>query len=324
MTTVVIGAGMTGLAAARQLSEAGQTVLVLDKGRGVGGRMASRRFGGAVFEHGANHLTARGPRFAALLRAWSGGGVVRPWRHGGAGEDRELLLWRGEPAMTAPAKQLAAGLDLRLEARVTALRRTAGGWSVELEDGPSVRAGAVLLTAPLPQSLALLAAGDVPLDPHLRLTLTDIDYEPGLVLMVRLDGPSRVPPPGLLEWDEGPLARLVDGQQKGVSTVPALTLQAGPAFSRQHLDGDREAAARELLSAAEPWLGGRVLEQQLHVWRYSRPVTIHDQPCVLLCESPPLLLAGDAFAGPRVEDAARSGWAAAARLLELGGAVRPD
>ena len=63
---LVIGAGMAGLIAAAELQRAGRRVLVLDKGRGVGGRLASRRIGEASFDHGAQFITARTPRFAAL------------------------------------------------------------------------------------------------------------------------------------------------------------------------------------------------------------------------------------------------------------------
>ena len=45
---VVIGAGIAGLSAAAELAAAGSRVLVLDKSRGMGGRMATRRLGGSV------------------------------------------------------------------------------------------------------------------------------------------------------------------------------------------------------------------------------------------------------------------------------------
>ncbi|MBD3256947.1 FAD-dependent oxidoreductase, partial [candidate division GN15 bacterium] len=38
---VVVGAGAAGLTCARRIADAGMSVLVLDKGRGVGGRMAT-------------------------------------------------------------------------------------------------------------------------------------------------------------------------------------------------------------------------------------------------------------------------------------------
>lgn len=39
----VIGAGMAGLICAQQLQRAGYSVVMLEKSRGVGGRMATRR-----------------------------------------------------------------------------------------------------------------------------------------------------------------------------------------------------------------------------------------------------------------------------------------
>ncbi|HEY5747869.1 MAG TPA: FAD-dependent oxidoreductase, partial [Chryseolinea sp.] len=43
---VVIGAGLSGLFAAGKLNASGYRVIVLDKGRGVGGRLATRRLHG--------------------------------------------------------------------------------------------------------------------------------------------------------------------------------------------------------------------------------------------------------------------------------------
>jgi predicted NAD/FAD-dependent oxidoreductase len=40
---VVIGAGMSGIACTRALRAAGLPVRLIDKGRGIGGRMATRR-----------------------------------------------------------------------------------------------------------------------------------------------------------------------------------------------------------------------------------------------------------------------------------------
>jgi hypothetical protein len=94
-----------------------------------------------------------------------------------------------------------------------------------------------------------------------------------------------------------------------------VTIHATHAFSLENWDRDREESARSLLDAAAPWLGAAITTYQFHGWRYSKPMCVDQVPCVLVSQSPPLVLAGDAFAGPRVEGAALSGWAAAETIL---------
>ena len=74
---VVIGAGVAGLAAADVVARAGRSVVVLEKSRGVGGRMATRRVGEAVCDHGAQFFTVRGRAFGGLVADAHGAGAVR-------------------------------------------------------------------------------------------------------------------------------------------------------------------------------------------------------------------------------------------------------
>ena len=310
---LVIGAGLAGLCAATELQRAGLDVLVIDKGRGVGGRLASRRIGSATFDHGAQFMTARTDRFRAAVQDWSAQGLLREWFRGaGDGHPR----WCGQPSMTAVPKFLARGLDVLLDKKVSSLRHNASGWEVALESGESIQAGAVLLTAPVPQSLALLDAGGVAILPAIRAQLESIAYEPCIAVMATLSAPSKLPAPGGLALTEGPIGWLADNQMKGISAVPAVTIHATPAYSLAHWDADRQAAAQELLAAAAPWLGSSVTGFELHAWRFARPVSVETQPCLNLAQEHPLLLAGDAFGGQRVEGAALSGWAAAEVLQQ--------
>lgn len=312
---LIIGAGMAGLIAAVELQRAGRRVLVLDKGRDVGGRLASRRIGGATFDHGAQFITARDPRFAAVLEQGRQGGTMAEWCHGFAGSADGHARWRGKPAMSAVAKQLALGLDLLLETPVVALRLAGNQWSAETSTGRTFTAGAVVLTPPVPQSLAMLDAGGIVLTPELRMRLAAIEYERCLAVMAVLDGPSRIPPPGGHTPTEGPIAWIADNQLKEISAEPAVTIHATHAFSLEHWERDRQESARALLDAAALWLGAGIKTFQVHGWRYSKPMRVDEERCVLVSQSPPLVLAGDAFAGPRVEGAALSGWAAAEAIL---------
>ncbi len=312
---LVIGAGISGLVAAAELQRAGLGVRVLDKGRGFGGRLASRRIGDAAFDHGAQFLTAEGPRFAALLEPMIRDRTLVPWSgsdDGAAQPDR----WRGEPSMSAVAKRLALGLDVRLETPVTGLRSVGYGWSVETGSGGPFTADAVVLTPPLPQSLALLDEGGFVLPAGLRPQLEAVDYDRCIAVLAVLEGPSQLPPSGAVTPTEGPVAWIADNRTKGISRAPAVTIHATPAFSLEHWDEDRTEVGRRLLAAAAPRLGVGVRDFQVHGWRFSRPRRWHTEPCVRVGEAPQLILAGDGFAGPRAEDAANSGWAAAALLLQ--------
>ena len=74
----VVGAGMAGVVCARTLVQAGHRVTLLEKSRGLGGRMSTRHteFGG--FDHGSQYFTVRDARFETALRS-NATSVVRPW-----------------------------------------------------------------------------------------------------------------------------------------------------------------------------------------------------------------------------------------------------
>jgi predicted NAD/FAD-dependent oxidoreductase len=312
---LVIGAGMAGLLAARALREAGRKAVVIDKGRGLGGRMATRRIGGATFDHGAQFITARDARFAALLEEAGVAGAASEWCRGFSGKGDGHARWRGVPGMTGLARYLAQGLEIVQEKQVEALRVSEGGWTVEMTGGESWAAKAVILTAPVPQSLVLLAKGGVVLPEVWKGRLEAIEYERCLAVMAVLDGPSNLPEPGGFAPAAGPIAWMADNQKKGVSVEAAVTIHATPAFSFEHWDKDRDEAARVLLEAAAPWLGVGVKTVQVHGWKFSKPVQVDAEACAVVHRAPMLVLAGDSFCGSRVEGAALSGWAAAEAVL---------
>lgn len=312
---LIVGAGVSGLVAARELQNAGRSVLLLDKGRGLGGRLASRRMGEATFDHGAQFVTTRDTRFGAILQNASEAGVLTQWCQGFTPDAGGHTRWRGAPAMTGFAKYLARGLETRMEMQVLAVRCSGGHYSVETRAGDVYSAQAVLLTPPVPQSLALLAEGEIALDAAMRSQLEGIQYERCLAVMALLERPSMIPPPGGLVPGHGPVSWIADNQLKGISVKPAVTIHADHDFSLAHWDDDRMDSGRILLDCSQQWLGSEVLSYQVHGWRYSKPMQIDTKPCALLRANPPLVMAGDTFVGPRVEGAALSGMAAAETLL---------
>lgn len=316
---LIVGAGLAGLSAASWLQKAGQSVRLLDKGRGVGGRMATRRIGTCTFDHGAQFITVRSECFAAAMRDWENSGIVTPWCQGFAAQADGHTRWRGQPAMNALPKHLAGGLKIELATKVVALGHDVQAWRVVTEAGGVFFAAKLLLTAPVPQSLELLATSRLSLEPALRTRLAAIEYERCIAVLAVPAGTAQVPGPGGFAPPAGPLAWLADNQRKGISAQPAVTLHATHEFSLRHWEEERERVGLMLVEAARPWLGGPVAAMQVHGWKYSKPTTVFPQPCAVAHSQPLLVLAGDAFAGPKVEGAALSGWAAAETFLSYPG-----
>jgi hypothetical protein len=249
---LIIGAGMSGMAAASELSRAGLRVLVVDKGRGVGGRMASRRIGEAVFDHGAQFITAHSDRFSQGMHEWCAQGAVREWCRGFSVAQNGHPRWRGNSSMTALPRHLAEGMEVLLETKITSISLQGAHWSMVLEDGASISGASVLLTAPVPQSLALLDAGNFEMSADARKRLEAIQYERCLAVLAVLDGPSGMSAPGAMSFEDGPLSWITDNQLKGISPVPCVTLHASHAFSLENWNADRENAGKILLENLSP------------------------------------------------------------------------
>jgi len=319
--SLIIGAGVSGLVAARELASAGLSAIVADKARGVGGRMATRRLDSGACDSGAQFFTVKSAEFLPVVSAALDSGAAAPWCDGfpdgqGLRSAARHVRFRGAPGMTALPKWLAVGLDVRLSWKVRSVSFKDGVWSAVDDQGRTLSAGALFLSAPVPQSLGLLDAGGVRLPEGERTQLDACRYHPCFSLLARLSGPSAVPEPGglypFLREGHEPLAWIADNGRKGVSPdATTLTILGGREFSRSRFDAEPAAVEREMLSAAAPWLGSAVVETRLHRWRYSEPERPLTLPYLRSCGPAPLYFIGDAFGGSRVEGAALSGLLAA-------------
>lgn len=320
MRVVIIGAGLSGLIAARELTAAGVEVIVLDKGRSPGGRLATRRIGGATLDHGAQFFTVRSPAFATQVDDWQERGLVHVWNHGFTTPDANDADADGYPryvatnGMNSLAKDLAVDVDVRCSTMVFAIRRDieTGTVTVVIDDGTVLDTDAVIVTTPLPQAFALMIDGNIELDEALFRT----SYDRTIGLLVHLDGPSALPASGGVQNPDEVFSFIGDNAAKGVSAEPAVTFHANPVWSEAHWDDDNTALVEQLTAAAATWLGeAKIIERSLKKWRLATPRSIWPDPCWTTANGR-VVVAGDAFAGPKVEGAHNSGLAAAHALLD--------
>ena len=302
----IIGAGIAGLACARRLAAAGRSPVLFDKGRGVGGRVATRRVDGLQFDHGAQYVTAEGEGFAGVLAELAQSGATAIWE---TGTSRAVTV--GMPGMSALARGLAQGLDVRQNAPVTAISPDDQGWRLRVHETEH-RAVRIVVTVPAPQAVELLGV-----DHPLTAPLASVRIEPCLTLMAAVAAPA----PFVTRNDpDDPLAWIAQDSSKPgrpSGDAAAWVAQAGPSFSERHLESDSGTIVTLMLPLLCDRLGiavDQVRHAAAHRWRYARATAALGQP-FLRSSDATLYLAGDWCLGARVEAAWASGTAAAEDLL---------
>lgn len=302
---VIIGSGIAGLACARSLAVAGLAPVVLDKGRGIGGRVATRRVGALQFDHGAQYVTAQNSGFDAVLSELQTSGALAEWP-----DDSGRPRYVGRPGMSGLAKALGVGLDIRQGVHVTGMTQTRDGWALDLGDSV-LQTRRVVITVPAPQVAGLLGP-----EHPLIAALAPVQLASCLTLMAAVTAPA----PFTSRQDrDDPLAWIaLDNSKPDRPQGTALWVaQADQDFSETHLEQDPPAIASAMLPLLCDRLGvtaDRVTHAAAHRWRYARVTQALDQP-FLTSSDGTLHLGGDWCIGPRVESAWQSGTAIAHDIL---------
>lgn len=317
----IVGAGISGLAAARTLHDAGHEVVVFEKSRAVGGRCATRRVGEYTFDTGVTSIAPRG----RSLETWLFERLPRDELVKIEQPIHALAGMRVSPGDSMKnrierycylsgnsklAKMLAEGLDLRFDSHVARFQRNNGGFDLNGE-----QFGGLILTPPTPQTFALLEASGE------SRPIQNVSYRPCLCVMLGYALPLEANYHALIEPEQRhPLTWLSLESVKCPGRAPegktALVAQLGPAYSRQNYDMEDERIVRDTCDYVarlygDAWKTPEISDVKR--WRYSLPeslslfekVNAYDQR---------LVIAGDGLLGGRVEFAFETGVQAAQRF----------
>jgi len=323
MRIAIIGAGIAGLAAARELQAADMPVTVYDKARGPGGRFGSKRTPHGPMDLGAQYFTARDPAFREAVSEWQSAGVIAPWsvtpmvlpeRQPARPEIRLVAV----PRMSALARHMAEGLYLETGVQISEITRELGGWVLRERHGKTLgEFDAVIVTAPAPQAQSLLAEPTPMLATAAGTARMQPCWSVGLVLEtpLNIDVDAGFPSSGPLRW----IARAGSRPQRPHS--PEIwTLHATPAWSEANIEWSPEAAGEFLAEAFSELIrrSPSVKERIAHRWRFAQARNPLGDSAGFI-ESDDILCAGDWVADGRVEGAWHSGRAAARQLVTRAG-----
>ncbi len=326
----IIGAGISGLFAARTIADQGLDVVVFEKSRGVGGRMATRRTPFQQrFDHGAQYFTARDERFLRYVRSWQAQGVVANWPDPNQGSSEQIavikngkiesysvseLRFVGTPGMNAIGKHLADGLNVQLRTEVESITPTQN--QLALKDSSQNLIGnfdRLIISAPAAQTAELLSQF-----PTLAKPISEIRMNPCWAVMAEL--PQPLDTAWVAAFVHGsPISWLARNQTKPgrQSSREQLVLHANPQWSTDHWNEDPEKVSAMLLD--ELWRATSVTPQFpttsiAHRWKYAIPVNATKIESYFDAQSG-IAACGDWANGSRVEGAFLSGMSAAGRIL---------
>jgi renalase len=320
----VVGAGIGGLGAARELVARGHQAVVFDVHERPGGRLATYRANGFTFDMGA---TAIAPRSRSLLGAMrdeldstdleplslsvaSHTGLRLVPESVGKNSVERFAYGSGNDRL---ADLLSKGLDLRMGRTVLSLDRDGGGFSIHGEEFD-----ALVVATPSPEAARLLATvGE-------RRSLGNCTYR--MCLSVALGFGKEISP--------RPYFALVDPAQRHPLTwisfeslkcsgrapegCTAIVTQLSAEYSADHFHLDESAIVSTVLGLLQKHLGpgwDAPVLSRVYRWPYSHPENI----ALFETVNHPgtrLAVAGDCLAGARVEYAYDVGIRAARLLLE--------
>lgn len=340
----VVGAGLAGLTCAQQLHQAGYQTVVLEKSRGLGGRLATRRLHNTCADHGLAYLEAQGDRSRQLIKHLAEQNLLHPWTeqiHELHSTQQLSLLSRGRryvaaPGMTAVAKAMATSLTVQKQHRVTALTYSQSAshplWKLSFDDGAisPLFAQAVVLAIPAPQALEILS----PLSsshPEFLDLLRSVVFAPCITVIASYESSAQFDEWQAIKICDRALAWInCDSSKREASAQTVFVLHSTAEFAQDFLEAtDLQPAVEKLLARASqrllPWLNQPVWCQG-HRWRYAFPRQPLSDPCLVTKQPLPLICCGDwceanqrqgapSFEGHHLENALQSGLAAADAIL---------
>ncbi|WP_214792365.1 MULTISPECIES: FAD-dependent oxidoreductase [unclassified Exiguobacterium] len=282
----IIGAGLSGIIAARELVRRGHTVELIEKSQSVGGRLATRRIGDGQADHGAVYFTVRGEALEREVQSWMSADWVRVWY---ADPYPRYVATDG---MNGLAKHLAEGLTVHLNEYVEHVRMEKDGAVIVKTDVTERSYERIVMTAPLPQSFERLGSLVDQIEPSLRRLV----YAPTFVGLFECTGDVQIGVDGILDQDLTPgVLKVINNRQKGISTTSLISVYMEETWSEEWYERPEAETLAEIERLVREEVGDLSIEsRQLKRWRYAQAKDVWHEPFYQVSHHP-IYLAGDIF-----------------------------
>lgn len=322
---VIVGAGMSGIAAGNQLSENGYNVKILDKGKILGGRLATRRISingkKNVFDYGCKYLEATSYEFGNKIIELIKSDDIKKWnvnnQNAVLGELDKTLKFINKKSIREIAILLAKNLDIETKTKVKVIRNGDEHWNIYTDRKKEYKAKNLILSMPIPQSLDLIEKSNLDLNNQKLRKLSEVKYNKSIVGLFTLKGKSNLVKEGGLKIENENIEFITDNNLKGInSNHTAIVVEMTDKFSRSNWNKSDAELLSKIKGLSEEWIGTEIINEQIHKWKYSTPASIYNKRFEYFNNLLPLYIIGDAFMGNNVESAYLSGFFSAKHLIE--------
>jgi predicted NAD/FAD-dependent oxidoreductase len=317
----VVGAGISGLFAARTLSDHGHRVQVFEKGDQPGGRIATQADSRYAFDSGAQYFTVRDERMERYVQSWHTNGIVQPWKgrvqviKSGrpTSEKRITERWVGIPGMNALPKHLAAGMAIQYDVNLVSAAMVNSRWQFmddrKNEYGPY---DAVIISAPPPRAIGLVKT-----DLKLLESLAKVQMQPCLAVLAAFEKPLDLPFDAAFIHESAVRWAARNNSKSQRPAAECWVLHAGAEWSQTHGNEDKDTTSHLLVRAFFQRLGQtpvKPIYTHARFWRFAAAVNPLNVGSLWDARSK-IGFCGDWCRMSRVEGAALSGMAIAGRVL---------
>lgn len=323
LSVAVVGAGISGLFAARTLADHGLEVRVFEKSRGPGGRCSTRRDGEYSFDHGAQYFTVRDDRFQRYVDSWVEEGLVQSWQGqvgtatGGKVQLKSDGINRfvGVPGMSAVTGHLASHLHVNYDIRVRSIEGTPNFWRLIEDAGKDLGSFKVVIVAMPPEQAAALLVESA----NLMKQVQSVKMLPTWAVMAVFDRSLNLELDGMFAHNS-PLSWMARNNSKpGRPRHECWVLHGSNEWSALHLEEDEREVSAVLLQAFFEATGSKSIQPtfaKAHRWG----LALAENPLKVGClwdEKLWLGVCGDWCHMSRIEGAFLSGVAMAGQVLDL-------
>ena len=325
MRIAIIGAGIAGITLYSKLSKAHQ-VMVYEKSRGVGGRIASRRSKEMSCDHGAQYFTVQHPEFSTFCQPFIDSNRIKVWQARYCNitqgnqpvfkqDDKTRLV--GAPYMNSFLESIVPGKDISLNTRVESLTKHEK-WDVIANTNTNTTQDRshdwIICTTPPAQAANLLPDSFK----HYEI-LKSVRMQPCIAVMAKYSHPIDInfEAANVTHRNISWICR--DSSKPLRNNLDTMIIHSTPEFAAHNLNTQPDTIIKQIIHDLDAVLNTQLpkpLYATCHVWRYAQCAK-QIVPFNLIDHNLRLAACGDWHGGGRVEGAFMSAYKLADEILEI-------